>query len=731
MLKKTTIRNRLVIIIVMVVFSGVFSGIFYYLFLKRIHIFHDTESALNEVVHDLNELRAYEINYLQTLLFPSEKLTLDTLYNKKNLDILIENIEEDINIIVEEDTFLRRKQYIEPLQDAVSLLHVHSRKIEEVLTLLNGRGNEKTGEIGSLLQNSEDIYSLLVLASDTGTREKALEYIRYLNSYLISFNTQYSERIQQLFNELNAGGMDSVVFLKFNNSMQQITDIIHLINRKNKLAGYSGRSGLQYQAFSIIDETEASIRISLTRLQSALNDYTSKIALIIIVAIFVISVIIAFYLYRVTRTITVPVNKIRGYIEVLASGKIPAPVTLDQDDEITLMANSLSFFTNDLKEKSRFAESIGSGNLGSKYTPLGKEDNLGNALIQLEQNLTDAKEEEQKYKTEEEKRRWVNEGLAKFSDILRVNNDNLNEFSVLIIQNLVKYLNAEQGSFFLVNNNDDNKTLKLTSSFAMNRRKYSELELEMGEGLVGTCAIEKSIIYLEEIPDDYITVSSGLGNAKPKSLLLAPLKLEDTVLGVVEIASFQKFKPHEIGFIEKITENIASTLKAVNMNEQTRLLLEQTRSQADEMAQKEEEMRQNMEELQATQEESNRREQELSGIITAVNNSVWMAELDVDARILNLNEKMRKAFVLKKKDMESDAIWDIPTLSGLEDELPDKWNEIKEGKEIEMDVEQEIKKSLKFITFYFTPVLNDKKELVKVILIGIEKASQRIEGIRL
>jgi nitrate/nitrite-specific signal transduction histidine kinase len=732
MLKKTTIKNRLIIIIVMVVCSGVFSGIFYYLFLKRIHAFHDTESALNDVIHDLNALRSYETNYLQTMLFPVEDSTVDTLYNKKNLDIQIGNISDDINNIVEEDSFLRKRIYMDPLHDVISLLHVHSRKLEELLSLLDERGNQNTGEIGSLLQASENFYSLVVLAPDTGTREKALEYSRHLNPYLISFNTEYSDKILQLFNDLgNNGRMDSLAFLQLNISMQQIADVIKLINRKNKLTGFSGRAGLQYQSFSLLDDIEANIRITLTRLQASLNNYTSKIALIIIIAVLVISVIIAFFLYRITHSIIVPMGKVRTYIKVLASGKIPGTLNLEQDDEVTAMSRDLSLFTGDLKDKSRFAEKIGSGNLGSKYTPLGKEDNLGNALIQLEQNLADAKEEEQKYKVEEKKRRWVNEGLAKFSDILRMNNDNLNEFSALIIQNLVKYLNAEQGSFFLLDDNEDNTTLVLSSSFAMNRRKYKDQELQLGEGLVGTCAIEKSIIYLEEIPDDYIIVSSGLGNAKPKSLLIAPLKLEEEVLGVVEIASFQKFKPHEIDFIEKITESIASTLKAVKMNEQTRLLLEQTKSQADEMAQKEEEMRQNMEELQATQEESQRREQELSGMIAAMNNSVWMAELDGEARILNLNEKMRRAFGLKNNDLENEAIWKIPTLTGLEEELPDNWKEITDGKTIDLDVEQKIEKNLKFITFNFTPVMNDNNELVKVILIGIEKASQHIEGLRL
>jgi transcriptional regulator with PAS, ATPase and Fis domain len=86
-------------------------------------------------------------------------------------------------------------------------------------------------------------------------------------------------------------------------------------------------------------------------------------------------------------------------------------------------------------------------------------------------------------------------------------------------------------------------------------------------------------------------------------LILIPLKLEDAVFGVIELASFNKFKSYEIEFLEGIAENIASSLHTVKVNEHTNALLEQSQQQAEELAAQEEEMRQNIEELQATQED--------------------------------------------------------------------------------------------------------------------------------
>jgi GAF domain-containing protein len=130
----------------------------------------------------------------------------------------------------------------------------------------------------------------------------------------------------------------------------------------------------------------------------------------------------------------------------------------------------------------------------------------------------------------------------------------------------------------------------------------------LGEGLVGQCYLERDIIFMTNIPKEYINITSGLGEATPNCLLIVPLIVNDKINGVMELASFKKFQEHEVEFIKKLAENIASIIDNAKVSEQTKSLLVQSIQQSEMMRAQEEEMRQNMEELVATQEEIQRKQ---------------------------------------------------------------------------------------------------------------------------
>lgn len=308
-----------------------------------------------------------------------------------------------------------------------------------------------------------------------------------------------------------------------------------------------------------------------------------------------------------------PVRKTNDILDNLAEGNLESTIEekhKKQKDEIGRMNVSLEKTVNNLKETAEFARQVGEGNLDYEIEMLGDSDHLRQALLEMKDKLKEAANIQEEKRIEEEKRRWTNEGLAKLNETLRQEED-VEELAYNIIHFLVNYLGANQGGIFVRTEDDENNPVyELKAAHAFDRRKYIDSTFKPGESLVGTCAIEKETIYMTEIPHDYIQVTSGLGDSNPDALLLLPMKIEEDVLGVIEIATFGKFEDYQVKFVEEASLSIASTLKSTETNKRTKELLEKTQQQAEEMSAQEEEMRQNMEELQATQEESTRKADE-------------------------------------------------------------------------------------------------------------------------
>lgn len=270
-------------------------------------------------------------------------------------------------------------------------------------------------------------------------------------------------------------------------------------------------------------------------------------------------------------------------------------------------AEKIKALESNIEKATHFIQSIEEGNLDADIdidSASVEKDSLTGSLISMRNQMKVISEQEKE-------RNWVTEGLAKFVEILRSNNDNLSSLSDKILSNLVKYLNANQGYLFILNQNDGERTLDLSACFAYNKKKYLNKQLQIGEGLVGQCFLEKETIYLTDIPDQYVKITSGIGESLPKNVIIVPLKINDEVFGIVEMASFNYIKKYQIEFLEKLGESIASTIANAKVAERTQKLLTEAQMMAEQLRSQEEEMRQNMEELSATQEEMERRQKEI------------------------------------------------------------------------------------------------------------------------
>jgi len=363
-------------------------------------------------------------------------------------------------------------------------------------------------------------------------------------------------------------------------------------------------------------------------------------------------------------------------------------------------------------EKKKFVDDLLKQKFQADISLQGRNDTFGKTLIALKENMRKARDEQLNYHEENKTRRYQNEGIAKFSDILRSNTDNLDKLSDIFIRELVRYLDAIQGGLFLLENEEDD-TLHLKAAFAYNRKKYLSKSIKKGESLVGTCALEKKTIHLTDIPEDYIEITSGLGDSPPNTLLLLPVMHEAVLIGVLELASLRKFNDNEVTLAETICESLASSIINARVNSRTAELLQKSQQQAAEMAEQEEEMRQNMEELKATQEESARREEELEGILSAIDQAFYVIEYDIDGTITKVNERL--LYLLNRhadKVLGQTHIQIFGKQSKADSAL---FANVSDGNTVELTEKAEINKKLLEIKNTFTPVKSKDGNTLRIL----------------
>ena len=282
-----------------------------------------------------------------------------------------------------------------------------------------------------------------------------------------------------------------------------------------------------------------------------------------------------------------------------------------ESDARTIISGSIE----NLKKASQFVKEIASGNyqvswegLSSSNAMLNKE-NLAGDLLKMRDDM-------RKIKEADERRLWSTEGLSKFSEIIRNNQAQKEKLLDEIVRFLTKYLQANQSSIFVLNEEDDQDVhLELGACYAFDKKKFLQKRVDVGSGMLGQVYLEATTMVLKEIPADYVQITSGLGKATPKFLVITPLKYNEKVQALLEMASFTPFEEHQTLFLEKAGEFVASAIHAAKTSEKTTQLLTQSQEQAEMMRSQEEELRQNMEELQATQEGIERKIRESEGMI--------------------------------------------------------------------------------------------------------------------
>jgi len=575
--KLLTIRSKLLIFaIFLATIILVTGGFSYYYFNKILQI-----SELRNYTGVL-KMNIFQIKKAENDIFNYQKdSSLFDNYDIEKFSYINKNIKE-INDIFSSlknsfwfGIFKQNKKINRAIRDFDFFSQKHTlfiKNIKEKGSLHNGLIDQLQSAASQLEQSTQDYSQNQKFWIPVQTlREVEIDFLLRKNiSLLDKFNQEYSELIQST--NITDTSLTTIGFerRKFIDDLSEYRTNFNALISKEMEIGITYHDGLIsdiMEQLNIIEQNISNIsEIIIVETEKEIDRAILRLIIfILLLAVFVISAI--FYL---ASTVTNQINIIKNYIHQLAIGSLPEKLATKSQDEISQMADELNILVDNLRIKALFLQEIGNGNFKSNYALIGEKDILGLSLKDMQSNLIKSIEEEDKRKNIEDIQDWINMGLAKFSDILRENIDNLDKLSYELILNLVKYLGAIQGSFYINNDADSEDTyLQLVAAYAWDRRKFIEKKIKFGEGLIGTAAVEQITYYFENVPDNYINITSGFGKANPKVLLIVPLVLNKQVFGAVEIASFEDMDKDKIEFVEKTADDIATTLSYVKTNTRT------------------------------------------------------------------------------------------------------------------------------------------------------------------
>lgn len=236
----------------------------------------------------------------------------------------------------------------------------------------------------------------------------------------------------------------------------------------------------------------------------------------------------------------------------------------DLTDNVNQLAGNL---TTQVRAIAEVATAVAKGDLTReiRVEAQGEVQTLKDYINQMIANLRDTT-------LSNEEQYWLKTNLAKFSGMMQ-GQRSIQNLSQMIMSELTPLVGAQHGALFVLENEGDHSVLKLISTYAYKYRKGLQNQFAIGEGLVGQVALEKKTVVVTDIPDEYIHISSGLGSATPRDIVVLPVLFEGRLKAVIELASFQHFSPIHLTFLEQLAQGIGVVFNIIGASTRTEELL--------------------------------------------------------------------------------------------------------------------------------------------------------------
>ncbi len=582
------------------------------------------------------------------------------------------------------------KQKSSELQDNPFLLHTHNQQLESDLTYWSFLNyfHEKNQDKTSLIRQNTIWEKKIMGKLDSLRKNEAVSGNQNLENKLINLKKDIIRFAESFSKKKNDNQTNDLVLAKIRKDIQNF-DIEIQINIKQYF----------YQINKNIENVEFTLWLVLS-LGGTL------------------SFIFAWLLFR---SVFQKTNRYSDNINTLINGNLPI-IKPNFITELDPMYDSVIELKASFTRLKAMAEEIGGGTFDASITMFAGKGEIGAALKGMRDSLG-------RISKDNWERNFFNEGFAKFSEILRNSNrQTAEDFYDSIINNLVRYLDVAQGGIFSI----QEATAKLPafmvlrSSYAYQRKKSLEKQLTYEDGIIGQVWRERDLVYINDIPEDYTEITSGIGQAKPKSILVAPLISNDYLNGVIELASFRLFEPYQIEFVKRLSESISSTIARLQVDEESRRTTRQAESMGEKMKAQEAQMKQTLNILEDAQKSMERKNIEMENQLKALEESFVYIEISSQGTITFANYITQEVSGYTKEDLQGMSFRSLLGKHSDDEKVNRDWQRILNGHQVKGEFLRYGKDGQRYwVQEVIYPLLNADKQIYKIVSIGYDITKQK------
>lgn len=560
-------RRYFAAIVAVMVLGGVMVGIYIVSTIQKVSQYYLHNQGIQEVVSSINRCTIASKEFLLNSYTSEQFYKTGSSPNIVEFKESYETASQQLEILIKQrsNTDTQAK-----LNGLVPKLIAFKQVFEQMVMQYKQRGFKDIGIEGEMRKAIHDLEHTSYLPD----LKQVLSLRRHEKDFILRKDLAYVQKLHQeidvmmvTYTQNKALSAEQKAYLiaclqNYGKAFDQIVD-------KEKMIGLDEHHGLRASIVQKQHELEEQLLFMQQEIAGQTENSMTAVQYIVWVVSFLFLCflgLVSFVFYIFNNSVRKPVLLLQTAAEIVSQGCLS--VDLSDLKKYSLLEDLVLSIERIILKFSNSIETVKSIGQSENITlsAVGNDkDEVGKALNKILLQFQDLR-------ILETRRSWHNEGLAIFAKISREQHT-INGFADHAIKALVKYVGVNQAGIFVVNNSNNGQVqLELTAMYAYNRKKFMNQSILAGEGLVGQCYLEKESIYLSDVPQDYVYITSGLGEATPTSIYILACKSRGEIEAVVELASFKLLANYEMEFLEKIGESIAASIYFMRMNEHMKLL---------------------------------------------------------------------------------------------------------------------------------------------------------------